>query len=300
MKKKYNQIPIKNIAFRGKQIPSFVIENANDLDLETVESFGEEWDKFSMFSDSEIKSVGDEYFDILPSDLLKKSSYVLDVGCGSGRWSKYLIDYVGFIECIDPSKAVFSALNLLKGNDNVRIAQASVGNIPFDNETFDLVMSIGVLHHIPDTVFGIRECVKKVKKGGYFYVYLYYNLDNRGFLYKSLFITSIIVRKIISSFPSFLKIFFCDLIAFLVYLPLVFVGTLVKRLFGKIYKKLPLSYYVGKSINIIRNDALDRFGTPLEKRFTKKEIRGILEEVGLTNIQFSNFEPYWHVIGQKI
>lgn len=299
MRIEYNQAAKQVIPFQSQEIFSFVEENAKDMDSKTVQSFGEEWEKFSSFTKEEIEKVGDEYFDILPSTLLNQKSYVLDVGCGTGRWSKYLADKVGFIECIDPSDAIFSAKHLLRQNDNVRITKASVGNIPFGDNTFDLVMSIGVLHHIPNTHQGIKVCIDKVKKGGYFYVYLYYNLDNRGKLYRLLFDLSTLIRRLISNLPSFIKKIACDLIAFFVYVPLVFFGVITKIIFGNVYKKLPLSYYVGKSLNIIRNDALDRFGTPLEKRYSKQQINQILKEAGLTNIQFSENPPYWHVIGQK-
>ena len=294
--KEHNNI----IDFGGKLIHSFLDMNVEDIDIKTVESFGEEWSKFSSFSASQIKQAGDEYFDILPKKLFNKNTYVLDVGCGSGRWSKYLSDKVGFIECIDPSKAVLSAATLLKEEKNIRITQASVGNIPFPHDTFDLVMSIGVLHHIPDTAVGIKKCVEKVKKGGYFYVYLYYDMDGRNIIYKALFKASNFIRYFISSLPAFLKKTVCDIIAFTAYVPLVGLATLVKALFGKVYRKLPLAYYVGKSLNIIRNDSLDRFGTPLEQRFTKQQITIMLEDAGLKNIQFSEDVPYWHVVGQKI
>ena len=65
------------------------------------------------------------------------------------------------------------------------------------------------------------------------------------------------------------------------------------------YKNLPLSYYSDKSFNIIKNDALDRFGTPLEQRFTKVEIEEMMKNAGLTNICFSDNEPYWHVKAKK-
>ena len=63
--------------------------------------------------------------------------------------------------------------------------------------------------------------------------------------------------------------------------------------------KIPLSYYSNKSFNVIRNDSLDRFGTPLEQRFSKKQIEKMMHEAGLHDIKFSNNQPYWHVIGQK-
>ena len=67
----------------------------------------------------------------------------------------------------------------------------------------------------------------------------------------------------------------------------------------KIAAKVPLSYYRNKSFNIVRNDALDRFGTPLEQRFSKKEITEMMENAGLKDLLFSNNTPYWHVTGKK-
>ena len=49
----------------------------------------------------------------------------------------------------------------------------------------------------------------------------------------------------------------------------------------------------------MRTDALDRFGTRLEKRFTKNQISKMMEEAGLENILFSDLKPYWHVVGYK-
>ena len=50
----------------------------------------------------------------------------------------------------------------------------------------------------------------------------------------------------------------------------------------------------------MRNDSLDRFGTPLEKRFTKTEIKNMMEQSGLGEIVFSDHEPYWHALGKKL
>ena len=46
-------------------------------------------------------------------------------------------------------------------------------------------------------------------------------------------------------------------------------------------------------------DSLDRFGTKLEKRFTKKEIKKMLSKVGFKDIKFSNNTPYWVAIAWK-
>lgn len=68
---------------------------------------------------------------------------------------------------------------------------------------------------------------------------------------------------------------------------------------NKLAKKIPLYGYIDQSFYIMRNDALDKFGTKLEQRFSKKEIELMMKEVGLTNIVFSDGIPYWHAIGRK-
>lgn len=296
----YNTTPVNVVEGRYKKIAQFNVSDEN-IDKSVVEAFGEEWAKFYNFSDTEITQLGDEYFDILPATLLNKQSIVLDVGCGTGRWTKYLADKVQFVEAIDPSKAIFYANELLKDVKNVRLSMASTDNIPFNDNTFDLVMSIGVLHHIPDTKKAMIDCVKKVKSGGCFYVYLYYALDDKGIFFKSLFWVTDFLRKGISNLDSFYKKIICDILAFTIYLPLVMLGRFFKVLgLKKLANALPLSYYQEKSLFVMRNDALDRFGTKLEQRFTKKQVVEMMEKAGLTNICVSDSAPYWHAIGQKL
>jgi len=298
----YNQEPIEKHPFKDQIIADFIkLDTEKNLDKETVESFGEEWIKFSSFDEAEIERMGNEYFDVLHHSSVNKDSYVLDVGCGTGRWSYYLSSKVKFIEAIDPSDAVFSAVTLTSNKTNIRVTKAGVDNIPFPDNSFDFIFSLGVLHHIPDTTGAIKKIFEKVKPGGYFLVYLYYNLDNRGTAFKILFKLSNGIRKVISSLPKGLKQLAAEIISFTVYLPFVFLSRICKALFPKKewYKKIPLSYYHNKSLTIIRNDALDRFGTPLEKRFSRKEIETMLREAGFTNIFFSEKTPFWHCIANK-
>ena len=70
-----------------------------------------------------------------------------------------------------------------------------------------------------------------------------------------------------------------DIIAFLVYYPLSRLSLLLDKL-GIKTNNFPLSYYKDKSMYILRNDSLDRFGTTLEKIF-KKEIFSMMENNGL-------------------
>jgi len=298
----FSEIPRQTIDAKHKKIYVFSEKKAEkqNIDEKTVHSFGEEWEKFHHFSDEMIQQAGDEYFDIVPKEILE-NAHVIDIGCGSGRWSKYLHNKVGFIEAVDPSEAIFYADQLLAEVDNVRLTKASVEGLPFADESFDFGMAVGVLHHIPNTAKALETCVKKIKRGGYFYVYIYYNLDNRGKAYKALFQGVNAVRTFVSSLSPKPKKLLCDAIATLVYMPMVLLVRLLKILgLGKIADKLPLSYYADKNFYIIRNDALDRFGTPLEHRFSKAEIQQMMEEAGLSDIIFSKNAPFYHAMGKRV
>jgi ubiquinone/menaquinone biosynthesis C-methylase UbiE len=275
-------------------------DTSGNVDKKTIQSFSEEWSKFDVFSDEEIRKIGDEYFDLVTDEMLNKKSRVLDLGCGTGRWSRYVADRVAQVEAIDPGASIFAASRLLKDKKNVRVTQASSDLIPFADESFDFVMCLGVLHHIPDTQQALNDLICKLKQGGFALLYFYYNFENRSLAFKLLFRISDLLRRMVSRMPGQLKKATCDVIAIVVYLPWVSMARLIKSLGGtSIYKKLPLSYYTGKSFHIMRNDALDRFGTPLEKRFSRQEITQMCQKAGLSDIRFSEKEPYWCLVGRK-
>ncbi|MBC7935313.1 MAG: class I SAM-dependent methyltransferase [Rhizobacter sp.] len=295
----YNKTPIQTIDTANRNISVFSIDGKN-IDPEVVKTFGDEWLKFNAFSDESINLQGHRYFDILDEKMINKNVYGIDIGCGTGRWTKYLSDKVGFIEAVDPSDAVFAADKLLKGVNNVRITKAAVETIPFDDETFDFAMSVGVLHHIPNTQNAMIDCVKKVKRGGYFYCYLYYSLDNRGILFKLLFEASDLIRKIVSRLSPGPKKFVCDVLAVIFYMPFVFLSRFLDFAgFKKMAKKIPLSEYASARFFVIRNDSLDRFGTRLEQRFSKEEVIKMMSNSGLDNIVVGENAPYYCAVGQR-
>ena len=77
-----------------------------------------------------------------------------------------------------------------------------------------------------------------------------------------------------------------------------FVSKVAERI-GINPDNIPLSYYRSLSFYTMRTDSRDRFGTPLEKRFTRDEITQMMEESGLKDIQFSDKLPFWCIIGYK-
>lgn len=296
-----NVAPASTLSVNDHEIKCYD-DLGNNIDLVTVHSFGEEWKAFHAFKDEEIEKIGDTYFDIITPAMIGSDKLAADFGCGTGRWTKYFHNKVGAIAAIDPSDAIFSASEVLKEVKNVQFYKASIDNLPFPDNYFDIGFSLGVLHHIPDTQKAMDACVQKIKPGGFFLVYLYYNLDNRGSLYKGLFYVSNIVRNLVSKIPGRLKRFTCNLLAVLFYMPFILFSRLLKFLgvSKRVRRHIPLFSYESTSFYIIRNDTLDRFGTPLEQRFSRKQINTMMTNSGLHDIVFSEQTPYWHAVGQKL
>jgi SAM-dependent methyltransferase len=288
------------IKTKYRDIYDFPLQDDN-IDKTTVESFGDEWQAFHGFEAEEMMRLGDEYFDIITPGMLNEQTKVLEVGCGSGRFLKYVSGKSNFVVGVDPSDAIFAADNLLRENKDVVLVKASANDLPFKDESFDFVYSIGVLHHIPDTLKAMQACVNKVRKGGYFFTYLYYDLDGRGFIFRSIYKVSNLLRLGICKLPKTPKRFVCDVLAVGMYMPFILGNRFLKQLgVGKnLRSKIPLYGYENKSFYIIRNDSLDRFGTPLEQRFTKQQIQEMMASCGLSQISFSNNIPFWHVVGKK-
>ena len=272
-----------------------------NIDKKTVEDFGEEWNKYNQSSipDEELKKSWNHYFDMFSFEELSNDSEGFDMGCGSGRWAKFVANKVHLLNCIDPSE---KALNVAKRNlsnfSNIRYFNASVNDNILKENSQDFGYCLGVLHHIPDTLEGIKACAKLLKKNAPFLLYLYYNFENRSSFFKLIWRLSDFIRKIISSLSPKTKIFITSVIAYLIYYPLARFAFISEKL-GIDVSNLPLSDYRNKSFYFMKTDALDRFGTRLEKRFSKDEIKRMLQEAGFRDIRFSKNMPFWVSISRK-
>lgn len=88
------------------------------------------------------------------------------------------------------------------------------------------------------------------------------------------------------------------MIAVVIYWPLARLSGVAEGLRRNV-SRWPLSAYRHKSLYVMRTDALDRFGTRVEQRFTRAEISKMLTDAGLADIRFRDTEPFWCAIGTK-
>lgn len=271
-----------------------------NIDNEVVAGFGDEWSRFdqSALTSDELGRMFDNYFSIFPWDVLPPDAVGFDLGCGSGRWAKLVAPRVGKLYLFDPSpEALEVATRNLRDCGKCDFQIAGAENIPLDDNSCDFGYSLGVLHHIPDTEAGMRECVTKLKPGAPFLVYLYYNFDNRPAWFRVLWKASDGMRKVICRLPNSGRYALSQVLAATVYFPLARIALLAEKL-GLPVDHFPLSQYRNNSFYVMRNDALDRFGTSLEQRFSKKEIEAMMHRCGLENITFST-TSFWTAVGYR-
>jgi SAM-dependent methyltransferase len=275
--------------------------SSRTVDDLVVADFGREWQAFdpSEVPPEELARQFESYFAVFPWGLVARDAAGFDAGCGSGRWARFVAPRVGRLHCIDASaQAVEVARRTLADCSNVEFHIASVSALPLPAESMDFGYSLGVLHHVPDTERALRECVSRLRVGAPFLVYLYYALDGRPAWFRALFSAVNALRRRVSDWPHRRKLVATNTIAVAVYLPLARLAKLGERL-GRDVDPWPLSFYRDRSLYTMRNDALDRFGTRLEQRFTREQIVAMLERAGLVGVRVSPDSPYWCACGIK-
>jgi 2-polyprenyl-3-methyl-5-hydroxy-6-metoxy-1,4-benzoquinol methylase/uncharacterized protein YbaR (Trm112 family) len=152
-------------------IPRFV-ERDNYAD-----SFGYQWNLFSRTQIDSFNGTGDSarrfYSETGWTKEGLKGKWVLDAGCGAGRF----MDVVSQNECeavgIDLSSAIDASRKNLEGRKNVHLIQASIYDLPFKEGAFDACYCIGVIQHTPDPAKTMSCLPKFVKRGGDIAVTIY-------------------------------------------------------------------------------------------------------------------------------
>ncbi len=277
-----------------------------NLDQGVIDSFGHEWATFD-YGETETTEALNAQFKAYcaPIDLNQfnpKISVAADIGAGSGRWASRLIPFFSLVYALEPSDGASEVLkNKFADEAKIAVLQETVGSNSIPLATLDLAMSLGVLHHIPDTALAIKDVSLRIKPGGMFLCYLYYNLENKPTFYKLIFNGVNVVRKIISALPQKIKQFVTSAIAALVYWPLAKFSKVMNK-FGVNTSNIPLHHYADMPFVMLANDALDRFGTSLEQRFSKAEITEMLRlaNFDISTLKFSDEEPFWTFSVKKL
>ena len=99
---------------------------------------------------------------------------VLDVGCGTGANAAAVAEWgADAVFAIDMSSAVDAAFANTRELENVHVVQADLFRLPFRHETFDLIYSVGVLMHTPDTRKAILPLAPLLRTDGRIAIWVY-------------------------------------------------------------------------------------------------------------------------------
>lgn len=272
-------------------------QQRGSLDEATVQGFGLEWSTYDQTErDPEsIRRSFERYFARFPFDELDDSTLGLDVGCGTGRWAAQMLERGHQLVTLDASAEALEVAH--RNAPGARPVNASAVELPLADDSIDFAFSLGVLHHLPDTEGALREIHRVLGPGAPFLVYLYYAFDNRPVWFRGLWKVSDAARRFISGLPDKRRLAVTRVIAALVYWPAARSARVTERL-GVDPSRVPLSAYRDQPFYVMRTDALDRFGTKLEKRYTRDEISGLLTGAGFRDICFNDDWPFWCAVAR--
>lgn len=153
-----HRYPIRNF------IPRFV------PDSNYANNFGMQWNKFrqtQLDSYSGHPISADRFWKATgwsPEDI--SGQWVLDVGCGAGRFAEIALRAGATVVALDYSSAVDACFANLKQHPNLHVVQGDIYSLPFMKEAFPFVYSLGVLQHTPDVAQAFASLPPLVSRGG--------------------------------------------------------------------------------------------------------------------------------------
>ena len=127
---------------------------------------------YDLYAD--LYAKGHEYLDTFEGDTIfrflgkLKGLKVLDVGCGAGRLTKFLKNEGAEVYAADISEKM---LKIVEGKlSGVKTFQAAMDQLPFEDESFDIVTAAFVIVHLETLQKSFEEVYRILKPGGFFVV----------------------------------------------------------------------------------------------------------------------------------
>jgi SAM-dependent methyltransferase len=240
-------------------------------------NFGFEWNLHNRTQlDTAARRESEEAFvektGFKPTDF--EGKLVLDVGCGMGRFSDVASRWGATVVGIDLTSAVDAAYANIGGRDNVHLAQADVFELPFCDETFDFIFSLGVLHHTPDTRAAFDRLPRLLKPGGRIAIWVYTKT-------RASYIASDLYRHVTTHLPKRVLYGLCHIAIPWHQLNAVpGIGSVTRRL-------LPISSHPDPEWRVL--DTFDWYSPTYQWKHSESELREWFERQGLVSLMPLSF-----------
>lgn len=216
-----------------------------------------------------------------PQDFAGKR--VLDIGVGTGRYADVLQRAGAEVVGIDLSLAVETAMENVGGRPRAHVIQADCFQLPLAPESFDLIYSIGVLHHTPDCHQAFQSLIRYLKPGGTIAIWLYSaHLHPPGSIVDW---ANRLTRAVTTRLPVRLLYALCCCEAPLYYLRKIpYVDQLLHLLLpGALYHMIPPSNRKARLSEHVL-DLFDWYSPKYQSKHSYPEVFGWFEQAGLEQI----------------
>lgn len=244
----------------------------------TLHAFGDEWRRFPELLDAH-RGIFEWYFEG-PEPVRWRGLRVLDAGCGMGRWLHFALEQGAEVVGMDVSPAIDVAA--ARDGETADFVQADLRWPPFPPESFDLVYSLGVLHHLEDPLAGVRALAKLVRPGGELRLYVYRALDDEPWWKRVLFRAVTGLRRVTTRLPYPAVHVISGLVAGVATVLFLWPRRMLRRWSrgDRLTRHLPLVHYTDVPFRMVVSEQFDRLVAPIEGRFSRRDLEGWLREVG--------------------
>jgi SAM-dependent methyltransferase len=259
----------------------------------TIDDFGEQWNAFhdnpGYYGSADL--LGDIFGPLLSPDDVNGCS-VADIGSGTGRIVNMLLDAgAAHVYAVEPS----AAMAILKDNTAQRRDRISYlegpGEILPAGLDLDLVVSIGVLHHIPDPRPVVEAAYRALRPNGLCLVWLYAREGNEPYLAVVEPLRKVTVRlphRALVGLAALLGLILNGYIALCRFLPLP-MRTYMREVLAKF------------TPDVRRLTIYDQLNPTYAKYYTKEEADSLLTSCGFVDVQLYYRHGYsWTVLGRRL
>jgi len=268
---------------------------ADGVTTRTFESFGYEWNTFDDVRDEDAEFSEVYFRDLDMASLRGKAG--LDAGCGKGRYTRFLAPHLDSLVAVDGSSAVEAASRNLEPYPNVLVVKSDIRTAPVVPGSIDLVVCLGVLHHLADPRQGFKTLVQMLAPDGRILVYLYSRPTGFGARRAALFFARLL-RTLTVRVPHRTLRALSIPVAAALYFGVVRVGAWGERVGVGPLSRLPMAGYRGKPFRSLFLDTFDRLSAPVEHRYVWEELAPWFAEEGLV-VDAVRDEAGWFVLSHR-